>query len=99
MRKLIVVVAAGVLAVTALVAPALATFKGSNGRLLYQVIVGEHEQLCTVKPDGIDVRQLTDMAVESFGWLYSKYEDRSLRARRRLRGSRTPGSTGRSIAE
>ena len=56
----IVLVAAGVLAVTALVAPALATFKGSNGRLVYQGIVGEHEQLFTVKPDGSDVRQLTD---------------------------------------
>ena len=60
MRKLIVFVAAGALAVTGLVAPALATFKGSNGRLLYQGIVGEHEQLFTVKPDGSDVRQLTD---------------------------------------
>jgi Tol biopolymer transport system component len=62
MRKLIFVVAAGVLAVTALVAPALATFEGSNGRLLYQGIVGEHEQLFTVKPDGSDVRQLTDFS-------------------------------------
>jgi TolB protein len=62
MRKLIFVVAAGVLAVTALVAPALATFKGSNGRLLYQGIVGKHEQLFTVKPDGSDVRQLTDFS-------------------------------------
>jgi Tol biopolymer transport system component len=60
MRKLIFFVAAGALAVTGLVAPALATFKGSNGRLLYQGIVGEHEQLFTVKPDGSDVRQLTD---------------------------------------
>ena len=52
--RLIVFVAAGVLALTGLVAPALATFKGSNGRLLYQGIVGEHEQLFTVKPDGSD---------------------------------------------
>lgn len=62
MRSIVLVVAAGVLAVTALVAPALATFKGSNGRLLYQGIVGEHEQLFTVKPDGSGVRQLTDFS-------------------------------------
>jgi len=62
MRKLSLFVAVGALAVTGLVAPALATFKGSNGRLLYQGIVGEHEQLFTVKPDGSDVRQLTDFA-------------------------------------
>ncbi len=60
MRKLIVFVAAGALAITGLVAAALGTFRGSNGRLLYQEIVGEHEQLFTVKPDGSDVRQLTD---------------------------------------
>src|SRR5262245_10430978 len=52
--------AVGALAVGLLVTPALATFQGSNGRLLYQGIVGEHEQLFTVRPDGSDVRQLTD---------------------------------------
>jgi Tol biopolymer transport system component len=67
MRKLTLVLAAGALAVTGLVAPALATFKGSNGRLLYQGIVGEHEQLFTVKPDGSDVRQLTDFP-DSGAW-------------------------------
>ena len=60
MRKLVLFVAAGALAVTGLVAPALATFKGSNGRLLYQEPVGEHEQLFSVKPDGSAARQLTD---------------------------------------
>ena len=55
--KLIVFVAAvGALAVTGLVAPALATFKGSNGRLLYQGIVGDREQLFAVSPDGTGVQ-------------------------------------------
>jgi Tol biopolymer transport system component len=60
MRKLIVITAVGALAVAGLVTPALATFKGPNGRLLYQGVVGEREQLFTVRPDGGDVRQLTD---------------------------------------
>ena len=60
MRKLTFFVAAGALAVTGLVAPALATFKGSNGRLVYQAPAGKYEQLFSVKPDGSGVRQLTD---------------------------------------
>jgi Tol biopolymer transport system component len=58
--KVILATVVGALAVGALVAPALATFKGSNGRLLYQAVVGEHEQLFTVRPDGTGVQQLTD---------------------------------------
>ena len=61
MRTIVLVSAAGAaLAVGGLVAPAVATFKGPNGRLVYQRDVGEHEQLFTVKPDGGGVRQLTD---------------------------------------
>jgi Tol biopolymer transport system component len=60
MRKLTFFVAAGALAVVALVAPALATFNGPNGRLVYQEPVGQYEQLFSAKPDGSDARQLTD---------------------------------------
>ena len=67
MRKLTLVLAAGALAVTGLVAPALATFKGANGRLLYQVPVGDYEQLFSVKPDGSGARQLTDFP-DSGAW-------------------------------
>ena len=35
------------------------TFKGRNGRLLYQAQVGPNTQLFTVKPDGTGVRQIT----------------------------------------
>ena len=66
MRKLTLVLAAGALAVTGLVAPALATFKGANGRLLYQVPVGDHEHF-SVKPDGSGARQLTDFP-DSGAW-------------------------------
>lgn len=59
MRKLTFVVASAALVVTGLVAPALATFKGANGRLLYQEKVGDYTQLFSVKPDGSDARQLT----------------------------------------
>ena len=36
--------------------------QGQERLLVYQGIVGEHEQLLTVKPDGSDVRQLTDFS-------------------------------------
>ena len=35
------------------------TFKGRNGRLLYQAQVGSNTQLFTIKPDGTGVRQIT----------------------------------------
>jgi len=69
--KVMLATAVGALAVGALVAPALATFKGSNGRLLYQGVVGDHEQLFTVRPDGTGVRQLTDFpdtSAENASW-------------------------------
>ena len=62
MRKLTFVVASAALAVTGLVTPALATFKGANGRLLYQEKVGDYEQLFSLKPDGSDAQQLTDFS-------------------------------------
>jgi Tol biopolymer transport system component len=39
--------------------PSQATFKGANGRLLYESRVGANTQLFTVKPDGTDTRQIT----------------------------------------
>lgn len=56
------VLAAGAALAAVVAAPSNATFKGRNGLLVYQGIVGEHEQLFTVKPDGSDVRQLTDFS-------------------------------------
>src|SRR5689334_23496490 len=35
------------------------TFKGRNGRLLYQAQVGSNTQLFTIKPDGTGVKQIT----------------------------------------
>ena len=62
MRSIVLVIAAGAVAVTGLVAPARATFGGSNGRLLYQEKVGDYEQLFSAKPDGSGARQLTDFS-------------------------------------
>jgi Tol biopolymer transport system component len=49
-------------AVTAVAAaaPALATYGGRNGLLVYQQQAGEHVQLFTARPDGRQVRQLTE---------------------------------------
>ena len=43
------------------VAPSNATFHGRNGRLVYQVRVGKHIQLLSVRPDGTGTRQLTHL--------------------------------------
>ena len=56
------VLAAGAALAAVVAAPSNATFKGRNGLLVYQGIVGAHEQLFTVKPDGSGVRQLTDFS-------------------------------------
>jgi WD40 repeat protein len=57
------IVAAGALAVgLAIAGTALsttATFRGRNGRLLYQAQVGPNTQLFTIKPDGTGVTQIT----------------------------------------
>jgi Tol biopolymer transport system component len=38
-----------------------ATFSGANGRLLYQQLVGGHEQLFSIRPDGTGAQQLTTL--------------------------------------
>jgi Tol biopolymer transport system component len=65
--------AAGALVAGALaVAPSSqATFRGPNGRLVFQKVVGSHNQLFTVRPDGSDLRQVTsftDSDGEVPGW-------------------------------
>lgn len=60
MPKLLFVLAAAIPAVVA--APSHATFAGRNGLLVFQRDVGTHAQLFTVRPDGSDMRQLTDWA-------------------------------------
>jgi Tol biopolymer transport system component len=60
-RRLFVVLSAALLAVVA-AGTALSsstTFKGRNGRLLYQAQVGANTQLFTIKPDGTGVTQIT----------------------------------------
>jgi Tol biopolymer transport system component len=42
-------------------APSNATFRGRNGLLAYQVKVGKHIQLFTVRPDGTGARQVTHL--------------------------------------
>jgi Tol biopolymer transport system component len=56
--------AAGVTGIAALApaAPALATFPGHNGRLVYGVDAGQGQQLRTVYPDGHGRRQITSVA-------------------------------------
>src|SRR4051794_19698400 len=59
--RLFIVLGAALLAV-AVAGTALSTsttFKGRNGRLLYQAQVGVNTQLFTVKPDGTGVTQIT----------------------------------------
>jgi TolB protein len=41
------------------VAPSHATFRGANGRLLYQAQLGANTQLFTIKPDGTGLKQIT----------------------------------------
>ena len=56
----LIAVLAGLGAITAIVAaPSHATFTGRNGLLAYQVTVGNHIELFTVKPDGTGSHQLT----------------------------------------
>jgi Tol biopolymer transport system component len=60
-RRMLVAAAMGAAAGTLLVAvaPSHATFRGANGRLLYQAQVGANIQLFTIKPDGTGVKQIT----------------------------------------
>jgi Tol biopolymer transport system component len=63
MRKAAVtlcVLSAAVAAVAGAAAPAHATFNGANGLLVYQAQVRDHVQLFTIRPDGSNVRQMTE---------------------------------------
>jgi TolB protein len=57
-----VLLGAGLSALVLAVAPADATYRGTNGLLAYQAMVGKHLQLFTVKPDGHGRRQVTHLA-------------------------------------
>jgi TolB protein len=52
---------AGVGLLTLVAAPASATYRGTNGLLVYQAQVGKHSQLFTVRPDGHGQRQITHL--------------------------------------
>ena len=52
---------AGLSALVLAVAPAGATYRGTNGLLAYQAQVGKHLQLFTVRPDGHGRRQITHL--------------------------------------
>jgi len=60
MKALLTLLTITAAATTLAVVPAQATFKGRNGRLVYQQQVGAHVQLFSARPDGSDPRQLTD---------------------------------------
>src|SRR5262249_13143769 len=61
MRKLAVLGLASLVVAAVAVAPSNATFHGRNGRLAYQVKIGKHIQLFTVRPDGTGTRQVTHL--------------------------------------
>jgi TolB protein len=62
MRKLAVTLGFASLVLAAVsVAPSNATFHGRNGRLVYQVKVGKHIQLFTVRPNGTGTRRVTHL--------------------------------------
>lgn len=69
-RRMLIAAAAGAVAGTLLVsvAPSHATFKGQNGRLVYQAHVGKHAQLFTIKPDGTEVVQVTHLVDSDAAW-------------------------------
>ena len=52
-------------AALALATPAQATFPGRDGRLLFSVATDQGVQIQTVRPDGRDRRQITDVAGEA----------------------------------
>jgi Tol biopolymer transport system component len=74
---------------TAFVAASNATFRGANGRLAYQVKVGKHIQLFTVRPDGTGARQLTHLTdSDAIGASWSPDGSKIVFARDYLRGTR-----------
>lgn len=62
MGTMLAVVVASAVALAVSITTADATFKGPNGLLAYQEMVGDHYQLFSVKPDGSNRRQLTQFA-------------------------------------
>ena len=68
MKLSIVVAAAASLVALASAQSSPATFKGQNGRLVYQAQVGAHTQLFTIKPDGTGARQITRFTDSDAAW-------------------------------
>lgn len=60
MNRLVLLAAALGTATVFAVVPAQATFKGTNGLLVYQAQAGDHVQLFTIHSDGSGARQLTN---------------------------------------
>jgi len=90
MRKLAIALgfASLVLAATS-ATPSNATFHGRNGRLVYQVKVGRHIQLFSVRPDGTGRRQLTHLTdSDAVGASWSPDGTRIVFARDYLHGKR-----------
>jgi TolB protein len=67
MLKLLTILAI-VVAVAAATGSARATFKGANGRLVYQEKIGDHYQLVSRKPDGSAPHQLTHFDDSDATW-------------------------------
>ena len=90
MRKLAVILGFTSLALAAVaVSPSNATFHGRNGLLAYQVKIGKHIQLFTVRPDGTGTRQVTHLTdSDAIGASWSPDGSRIVFARDYLFGSR-----------
>lgn len=68
MRKLSFTLALGAACVAALglaAASSRATYRGNNGLLVYEAIVGKHYQLFTIKPNGTGARQITHLSSDA----------------------------------
>jgi TolB protein len=65
MRKLSFALGLGAACVAVLglaVASSRATYRGSNGLLVYEAVVGKHYQLFTIKPNGTGAHQITHLS-------------------------------------
>jgi len=67
-QRWILVAGAAVAVAFGAISPAQATFKGANGRLVYQEQVGAHVQLVSANPDGTGRRQLTNFKDSDGTW-------------------------------
>jgi len=89
MRKLAVLGIASIALAAVAAAPSNATFHGRNGRLAYQVKIGKHIQLFTVRPDGTGTRQVTHLSEsDALGANWSPDGSRIVFARDYLLGTR-----------